>query len=125
MTATPTNAERKWTKEPWRQSTRGPDGCPIIGSKGRMIAKLALSVNEDGQAEEAEATAIRIVSCVNFLAAHPDLTRSVVLPVEVVAKVREALEFAGAIMPKDKLGNRSCEKIREALALLPSADVKE
>ena len=56
-----------YTKGQWRFYTEPqPNGCPIIGSDGLMIAMLAHSVHEPGQKEEALANA-RLIS------AAPDL----------------------------------------------------
>ena len=53
----------QYTKGPWSQGRRGPNGCPIIGSgRGLMVAMLAHSANEPGQEEEAEANAVLIAS---------------------------------------------------------------
>jgi hypothetical protein len=53
---------REATQGRWRQGTRGPDGCPIIGCGGVMIAKLAHSTKEPSQAKEAEANAAFIAA---------------------------------------------------------------
>lgn len=48
----------EFTKGPWSQGNRGPNGCPIIGNgRGLMIAMIAHSANEPGQEIEAEANA--------------------------------------------------------------------
>jgi len=46
---------------PWKQATRGPNGCPIIGNaKGVMVCMLAHSANHSDQREEAETNAMLI-----------------------------------------------------------------
>lgn len=48
----------EFTKGPWSQGMRGPNGCPIIGNgRGLMVAMIAHSANEPGQEFEAEANA--------------------------------------------------------------------
>jgi hypothetical protein len=43
---------------PWKQATRGPNGCPIIGNaNGTRVCMLAHSTNHSDQREEAEANA--------------------------------------------------------------------
>ena len=57
----------KHTPGPWSFYTEPqPNGCPIVGAKGLMIAQLAHSINYNDQAETAIANA-RLIS------AAPDL----------------------------------------------------
>lgn len=58
--------------QPWKQATRGPNGCPIIGDrKGVMVCMLAHSANESRQKETAEANA-------NLIAAAPELLSALI-----------------------------------------------
>jgi hypothetical protein len=83
---------------------------------------------------EDHANAARIVACVNLLAAHPDLTRVTVVGEGVMGKIREALEWTST-SGLDR-GCPYCDRasddshsdrciIANAIALLPSATVKE
>jgi hypothetical protein len=57
----------KHTPGPWKYSTEPqPNGCPIIGAQGLMIAMLAHTVNQADQRETALANA-------RLIAAAPDL----------------------------------------------------
>ena len=57
----------KHTPGPWGFSTEPqPNGCPIVGSRGLMVAMLAHTVNQDDQRETALANA-------RLIAAAPDL----------------------------------------------------
>lgn len=59
--------EMKHTPGPWRFYTEPqPNGCPIVGAKGLMIAMLAHSIKYDDQHETAIANA-------RLIAAAPDL----------------------------------------------------
>lgn len=63
----------KHTPEPWTYYTEPqPNGCPIIGARGLMVAMLAHSVNHADQKAEAIGNADRIVSCVNACAGMSD-----------------------------------------------------
>jgi hypothetical protein len=107
--------DTKWTKEPWFQY--GPQVAKAIDTTTRtVIADCAMRGHG-----ESDANAARIVSCVNLLSAHPDLTRVAVVGEGVAKALRTALELAAVIadLPGDK------KMFAEALALLPSATVKE
>jgi len=55
---------------PWKQATRGPNGCPIIGNRnGIMVCMLAHSTNHSDQREEAEANARLIEAAPRMLKA--------------------------------------------------------
>ena len=57
----------KATPGPWSFYTEPqPNGCPIVGAKGLMIAQLAHSINYNDQAETAIANA-------RLIAAAPEL----------------------------------------------------
>ena len=57
----------KHTPGPWSFYTEPqPNGCPIVGAKGLMIAQLAHSINYNDQAETAIANA-------RLIAAAPEL----------------------------------------------------
>lgn len=57
----------KHTPGPWLYYTEPqPNGCPIVGTRGLMIAMLAHSINYDDQREEAFANA-------RLIAAAPEL----------------------------------------------------
>lgn len=77
-------SETKHTTGKWRYSTSPqPNGCPIIGSNGLMIAMLAHSVHEPSQKETAIANAERIVASVNALAGlNPEAVRDAVQALE-------------------------------------------
>lgn len=65
----------KHTPGPWKQGTRGPNGCPIIGTeKGLMVCMLAHSANESGQKEQAEANAHLIAAAPELLEALEELS---------------------------------------------------
>ena len=60
-------SDKKFSPGPWRYySYPQPNGCPIIGSGGLMVAMLAHSVNHQDQEETAIANA-------NLITAAPDL----------------------------------------------------
>jgi hypothetical protein len=60
------------TPGPWAYSTDPqPNGCPIVGARGLIVAMLAHSVNHSDQAEIATANA-------RLIAAAPDLLRALV-----------------------------------------------
>lgn len=60
----------KHTPGPWKASTQPqPNGCPIIGARGLMVAMLAHSVNEPDQKETALANAALIAAAPQLLAA--------------------------------------------------------
>lgn len=73
--------EKKWTKEPWWISsyTTKTRGIDILSKNATIIASVKL--HQFTANDEKEANAKRIAACVNFLAAHPDLSK-----VEVVEK---------------------------------------
>lgn len=63
----------KGTPGPWRKGAPGPNGCYTIGTlNGLMTAMVAHSLNEPGQAEQAEADANLIASAP---AMHAALTK--------------------------------------------------
>ena len=63
----------KHTTGPWKQGTRGPNGCPIIGNgRGLMIAMLAHSDKVPDQVEQAEANALLIAAAPEMLEALQD-----------------------------------------------------
>lgn len=67
----PNDTQHKWTKGPWKQATRGPNGCPIIGdNKGVMIAMLTTGLNFEDQSE---ANAHLIASAPDLYAALEDI----------------------------------------------------
>lgn len=60
----------KHTPAPWTYYTEPqPNGCPIIGSRGLMVATLAHTVNQDDQRETALANARLIAAAPDLLAA--------------------------------------------------------
>ena len=60
----------KHTPGPWRYYTESqPDGCPIVGSGGPMVAMLAHSVNHPDQSDEANANAYLIAAAPELLEA--------------------------------------------------------
>lgn len=50
------------TPAPWREGTRGPNNCPIIGARGLMIAMLTTGIDFQ---DEADANASFIVRACN------------------------------------------------------------
>lgn len=65
----------KYTSGEWRYYTSPqPNGCPIVGAGGVMVAMLAHSVNEPGQVQEALANA-------QLISAAPDLLEALQLMV--------------------------------------------
>jgi hypothetical protein len=95
--------DTKWTKEPWEEP-----------KPGRTILSVAMS-GEDYE---------RARMCVNLLAAHPDLARVTVVGEAVMEVVREALEHSRRALLEYRLTNHAA-MCSEALALIPSATVKE
>jgi hypothetical protein len=62
--------EQKHTPGPWAYYTEPqPNGCPIVGSRGLMIAMLAQSINHDDQRETAIANARLIAAAPALLEA--------------------------------------------------------
>lgn len=115
--------ETKWSKEPWRACKEGECSCgqiwsvpcdaPIVtvttgkwgdsypkivlqGGDLDQTAKAVMDMIEYGEIpkEMSQANAARIVACVNFLSAHPDLSVVEVVGNEEIACLRrvEALE---------------------------------
>ena len=67
MTMNTVQKEVGSTPGPWSFSTEPqPNGCPIVGARGLMVAMLAHSVNHDDQRETALANA-------RLIAAAPEL----------------------------------------------------
>ena len=135
--------DTKWTKEPWRveRDTSDNDGGTrtYIAGGGANDADLHVArltgviegsakrwADED-MAEETrarnEADALRIVSCVNLLSAHPDLARVTVVGEEAVSIIKELVEVYNDTGWANPVWVES--KIRALAALLPSATVKE
>lgn len=74
----------KHTPGPWKYSTEPqPNGCPIIGAQGLMIAMLAHTVNQADQRETALANA-------RLIAVAPEL-------LEALKRIRQTGVFVGAI----------------------------
>jgi hypothetical protein len=60
----------KYTSGPWSYYTKPqPNGCPIVGAKGLMIAQIAHSINEEWQAKTAIANAQLISAAPELLEA--------------------------------------------------------
>lgn len=75
----------KYTPGPWKFSTDPqPNGCPIVGARGLMVAMLAHSVNHDDQREIAIANA-------RLIAAAPDLLEALRLVTNLYASMRSTL----------------------------------
>ena len=92
------------TKGDWKVAPHGPNGCPIVGAAGVMVAMLAHSVNHEDQRDAAEANADLIVDAGNTA------NRTGKLPSELEeenAKLRAALEVA--ILELDKC-ERACKR---------------
>lgn len=69
------STETKFTPGPWRFSTSPqPNGCPIIGARGLMVAMLAHSINEIDQRETAIANATLIAESPELYEALEALT---------------------------------------------------
>jgi len=90
-----------FTPGPWKQATRGPNGCPIIGDgKGLMVAMITHSANEHDQSVEAEANA-------HLIAAAPDLLEALESisfrwDTKNLYKIGEAIEASRAAIAKAK-----------------------
>lgn len=66
----------KHTPGPWRFYTEPqPNGCPIVGTKGLMVAMLAHSINHEDQREQAIANASLIASAPDLLEALKEARR--------------------------------------------------
>lgn len=64
------------TPGPWGFSTEPqPNGCPIVGARGLMVAMLAHTIHQDDQREVALANA-------RLIAAAPDLLEALTVLVE-------------------------------------------
>ena len=86
------------TPGPWNFYTEPqPNGCPIVGSRGLMVAMLAHTVNQDDQRETALANA-RLIS------AAPDLLKALQYMLAVCPAINhqgeEAHQQAGAAIAK-------------------------
>lgn len=63
------------TPGPWTFYTEPqPNGCPIVGARGLMVAMLAHTVNQSDQKETALANALLIAAAPDLLAALQELT---------------------------------------------------
>lgn len=66
-----------YTKGPWRYSLEPqPNGCPIIGANGLMIAMLAHSANKPEEKEAALANARIIAAAPEMLEALEEILRA-------------------------------------------------
>ena len=87
------------TLGPWKFYTKPqPNGCPIVGARGLMVAMLAHSINHDDQRETALANARLIAAAPELLAALDALVedqRDASLP--VLAQARAAIKKAHGI----------------------------
>jgi hypothetical protein len=63
----------KFTPGPWLVSTYRPNGRPIVGARGVMIAMLAHTINLPDQKESALANAALIAAAPDLLMALQDL----------------------------------------------------
>lgn len=80
----------KHTPEPWSAATRGPNGCPIIGHKGLMVAMLAHSSLDKDHGEVADANEQRIVACVNACAGiNPEAIKPMIDALTEWKKIRD------------------------------------
>lgn len=93
-------SETKHTPGPWTFSTSPqPNGCPIVGARGLMVAMLAHSVNEPKQVDTAIANANLIAAAPDMLDALEDVDEWLMddrynLPDDVVEKIRAAIKKA-------------------------------
>jgi len=84
----------KHTRGPWYFYTEPqPNGCPIVGARGLMVAMLAHTVNQVEQKEEALANARLIAAAPELLAALENIaaatcsdSRSVIIARAAIAK---------------------------------------
>lgn len=95
------------TPGPWRFCTNPqPNGCPIVGSGGLMVAMLAHSVNEPDQKGTALANAALIAAAPEMLAALKEADHTLAMNIpetvgghpfpefETVVTVRKAIAKA-------------------------------
>ena len=74
----------KHTPGPWKYSTEPqPNGCPIIGAQGLMIAMLAHTVKQADQRETALANA-------RLIAAAPELLEALKLAQSIIGHPEDA-----------------------------------
>ena len=89
------------TKGDWKVAPHGPNGCPIVGAAGVMVAMLAHSVNYEDQRDAARANADLIADAGNTA------NRTGKLPSELEeenAKLRAALEAMCGWLDDERLG---------------------
>ena len=79
------------TPGPWTYYTSPqPNGCPIVGSRGLMVAMLAHSINYDDQKEEA-------ISNARLISAAPDLLEALQYAIKQVPELADVPGIAAAI----------------------------
>lgn len=89
------------TPGPWTFYTEPqPNGCPIVGAKGLMVAMLAHSINHDDQRDTAIANAHLIAAAPMLLAVVQELEESASywseydVPLGIVDRLRAAIAAA-------------------------------
>lgn len=93
------NQMSQHTPGPWRYYTKPqPNGCPIIGTRGLMVAMLAHSINHQDQIEEALANA-------RLIAAAPEL-------LDIATEIMSI----GDSLVRDIYGSEFLESIKQAIA---------
>jgi hypothetical protein len=101
---------------PWKQGTRGPNGCPIIGNaKGTMVCMLAHSANHRDQQEEAETNARLIEAAPRMLSGLIEIAKQH-LAAEMDDHTSENADWEGGYDAIVKIA-------RAALESLPNAEV--
>lgn len=116
--------DTKHTPGPWTFYTEPqPNGCPVVGASGLMVAMLAHSVREDGQKETALANARLIAlapelsQALDFLSGlHPCLTIDSP-PMDVAKRIFDAV-MSERSASKDKVADmeRKLDFMRAAIA---------
>ena len=85
------------TPGPWTFSTHPqPNGCPIIGARGLMIAMLTHSINHDDQRETAIANAKLIAAAPELM----DALTALVMNIDAGGATLGAMAYARAIIAK-------------------------
>ena len=93
------------TLGPWKFYTEPqPNGCPIVGARGLMVAMLAHSINHDDQRETALANA-------RLIAAAPDLLEAL----EWCAETLAVFVADGSAAPESVIG-KNLTTARAAIA---------
>ena len=83
--------EHKYTPGPWRfYAEPQPNGCPIVGTGGLMVAQLAHSINYPEQRDTAIANA-------RLIASAPELLEALIAVDDFIRGKPEAVEPFGIV----------------------------